>query len=313
MQVEKNLYLLCNHSEFRDQNQTNNAFSEKWKKYESSSEKEKLYQMQKEWYLTLYGFSSEAELANCLQSKKYIFDAGCGLGYKTKWFADLSPQSVVIGMDFSESISIAARNYQHIDNLFFVQGDIANTQLPNDVIDYVNCDQVIMHTEDPRKTFSELTRILKKSGEFACYVYAKKALPRELLDDFFRNKCKEMEPEALWQMSEQLTELGKRLSELNMSFESPDIPALGIVGGTYDIQRFIYWNFLKCFWNESLGRETSVVTNFDWYSPSNAQRFSVSEFKEMIAENNLIEMHFHQEEACLSGRFRPCQDLHPVL
>ena len=38
------------------------------------------------------------------------------------------------------------------------------------------------------------------------------------------------------------------------------------------IQRFIYWNFLKCFWNEQLGKETSLVTNFDWYSPSNARR-----------------------------------------
>jgi len=24
-------------------------------------------------------------------------------------------------------------------------------------------------------------------------------------------------------------------------------PELGIKGGKYDLQRFIYWNFLKCF------------------------------------------------------------------
>lgn len=46
----------------------------------------------------------------------------------------------------------------------------------------------------------------------------------------------------------------------------------------------IYWNFIKCFWNEELGYDTSVATNFDWYSPSNAKRYS-------------------EEEACYSGRF----------
>jgi ubiquinone/menaquinone biosynthesis C-methylase UbiE len=303
-QLDTNLFVLQQETEFSNQNQTNDAFSEKWTKYKDSTEKEKLYQLQKEWYLTLYGFTDESNLAAFLRTKKYIFDAGCGLGFKTQWFAELAPESIVVGMDFSESVKIAAASYKNTKNLFFVKGDIANTQIPKGMIDYVNCDQVIMHTENPEKTFAELTRLLNKKGEFACYVYAQKALPRELLDDFFRIKCKDMDATALWEMSEQLTELGKRLSELQVSFECPDIPALGIKGGTYDVQRFLYWNFLKCFWNESLGYETSKVTNFDWYSPSNAKRYSKSEFKKLIADHHLTEIHFHQEEACFSGRFR---------
>ena len=112
-----------------------------------------------------------------------------------------------------------------------------------------------------------------------------------------------MSREELWQMSEQLTELGRRLSELNITIESPDIPALGIKGGKQDIQRFIYWNFLKCFWNEELGKETSIVTNYDWYSPSNARRFSKEEVHALIEEHGLTETYFHKEEACYSGRF----------
>ena len=104
-------------------------------------------------------------------------------------------------------------------------------------------------------------------------------------------------------MSEQLTELGRRLSDLRVSFEAPDIPSLGIKGGQVDVQRFIYWNFLKCFWNPELGRETSVVTNFDWYSPSNAQRFSEAEVRAIVAASGMTERSFHAEEACYSGRF----------
>ena len=302
--VEGNFVLRTDASQHANQQHTNEAFSEKWQKYEQSDEKERLYQYQRDWYLQLYGFGTEAALADFLASKRVIFDAGCGLGYKAAWFARLAPHALVIGMDFSDAARQAAAAYRELDNLFFIQGDIAQTGLAAGSVDYTSCDQVIMHTEDPAATFAELARITaREGGEFACYFYAKKALPRELLDDHFRTACTTMDRAELWAMSEQLAELGRRLSALDVSFDCPDIPALGIKGGLVDVQRFIYWNFLKCFWNEQLGRETSVVTNFDWYSPSNAQRFSEAEVRAIVDANGMAERFFHAEEACYSGRF----------
>lgn len=304
IKIDANFIYINDKSKQKNQQQTIEAFSEKWTKYYESNEKEKLYNFQKEWYLKLYGFNKEQEFAEFLKTKKYIFDAGCGLGYKAKWFADLAPNSIVIGMDLSDGCEIAASNYKDTRNLFFIKGDIADVPFKDNTIDYVSCDQVLMHTEVPEDTFKELTRITKSGGgEFACYVYAKKALPRELLDDYFRVETKNLSNEQLWEMSRQLTELGKRLSELKIEIDIPDIPLLGIKGGKQDIQRFIYWNFLKCFWNEELGYNTSVVTNFDWYSPSNAKRYSEKEFKNMINTNGLKIKYFHKEEACYSGRF----------
>lgn len=303
IEISSNFIHIKSNSEAQNQKQTNDVFSEKWTEYEKTNEKEKLYNFQKEWYLKLYGFESESALAKFLSTKKYIFDAGCGLGYKAKWFADLAPNSIVIGMDFSDACIIAAKNYKDTKNLYFIKGDIADVPFKNDSINYVSCDQVIMHTEIPENTFKELTRITKNRGQFACYVYAKKALPRELLDDYFRIETKNLTNEQLWEMSRQLTQLGKTLSELKIKVEIPDIPLLGIKGGKQDIQRFIYWNFLKCFWNEDLGYETSVATNFDWYSPSNAKRYSEEEYIKMIKDNNLSIEYFHREEACYSGRF----------
>lgn len=301
IEIQDNLILLKNISQDMNQQQTNDVFSEKWTEYEKTSEKEKLYDMQKEWYLTLYGFEDELDLAKFLATKKYIFDAGCGLGYKAKWFADLSPNSIVIAMDFSDACMIAAQNYKETKNLYFIKGDIAKTPFLDNSIDYVSCDQVIMHTEIPEETFKELTRVTKK--EFSCYVYAKKALPRELLDEHFRSYCKNLSNDELWDMSKKLTELGKTLSDLNIKIDVPDIPQMNIKGGEYDLQRFIYWNFLKCFWSKNLGEETSVATNFDWYSPSNAKRYSEEEYKLIIDNNNLNIEYFHSEEACYSGRF----------
>lgn len=307
LSVDGNFVLRTDVSNQTKQHQTNEAFSEKWQKYEQSEEKERLYQFQRDWYLKLYGFDTEAALETFLRSKRVIFDAGCGLGYKAAWFAKLAPHSVVIGMDFSDAARQAAKIYNDLPNLFFIQGDIANTGLRTGCVDYTSCDQVIMHTEDPEATFSELARVTSRAGgEFSCYFYAKKALPRELLDDYFRMQCMRMDRGELWAMAEQITELGRRLSALNVSFDCPDIPALGIKGGAYDVQRFIYWNFLKCFWNEKLGPETSVITNFDWYSPSNARRFSESEVRSIVATNGMAEAFFHVEEACYSGRFVHC-------
>lgn len=284
------------------QKQTKDTFSEKWTQFEEGKKKDEVYQFQKEWFLKLYGFNSEKQLKEYLSNKKTILDAGCGLGYKAAWFAALAPHATVIGIDISEAAVIAAKNYKSIPNLYFHQSDIASTGLKKNTIDFTVCDQVIMHTENPELTFSHLSDITALEGEFACYVYRKKALPRELLDDYFRKATHNIQSDQLWEMSAQLTELGKRLSELNVSFEAPDIPLLGIKAGTYDIQRFIYWNFIKCFWREDWGKEMCDATNFDWYAPSNAKRYSKEEYKKMIKENNLSILHFYEEEACYSSR-----------
>jgi len=304
VEVIDNIIVLKEDSSLDNQAQTNEIFGDKWKKVDEQGIVENSFDFQKRWYLDLYGFSSEDELQGYLQSKSTILDAGCGLGYKSAWFAELAPECTVIGMDFSDAAYHAANNYKHIANLYFIKGDIANSGIKEGAIDYISCDQVLHHTEDPARTFSHLTSLLSEQGEFACYVYAKKALPRELLDDYFRSNVKDMNKDELWRMSEQLTKLGKTLSELNVKVKVPDLPLLNIKGGEYDIQRFIYWNFMKCFWNEEYGLEYSTATNFDWYAPSNAYRYSEEEYKAMINDNNLNILYFHREEACYSGRFK---------
>lgn len=283
--------------------QTNATFTDKWRRYGESNEKELLYAAQRAWYLQLYGFETEQALAKYLQSCRMVLDAGCGLGYKAAWFADLAPDTTVIGVDYSAAAIQAATAYRDRSNLFFFQGDIAALPMLEGAFDYVSCDQVIMHTQDPDRTFAELARLTSAAGQFACYFYAKKALPRELLDDYFRKHCQSMSSEDLWTMAEQVTELGKRLDALREEIEVPAIPALGIPAGRTTVQRFIYWNFMKCFWNESLGRDTSIVTNFDWYSPSQARRYERSEIERLVSVAGMQILTFHQEEACYSGRF----------
>jgi len=286
--------------------QTGEAFSAKWASidYESESFRRALAR-QKAWYLELYGFASEGELAAFLRSCGSVLDAGAGACAKAAWFAELAPETTIVAADVSESLWAAWRRYRGLPNLHFVQCDIAD--LPffgSGGFDYVSCDQVIHHTADPEASFRELVRLLPPAGQVAVYVYRRKALPRELLDEHFRELAPTLSEEALWELSRQVTELGRVLSQVEGEIEVPCIPLLGIEGGRSSVQRFLYWNFLKCFWNPELGAGTSVRTNFDWYAPSQAARYSEAEFRAWIRCAGLEELHFHALPSSWSGRFR---------
>jgi ubiquinone/menaquinone biosynthesis C-methylase UbiE len=287
-----------------NQSQTKDIFSDKWETVSKFEKIEETFEFQRKWFLELYGFVTEENLKNFLKNKNIIVDYGSGLGYKSAWFAKLAPHATVIGIEISDSVYIASKKYDNFPNLYFFKGDIAKTGFKENIVDFSVCDQVIMHTENPDLTFSHIAAVTSKQGVFACYVYSKKALPRELIDDYFRLHTHSITPEQMWEFSKQITVLGRTLSELNIKFIAPDIPLLGIKGGEYDLQRFIYWNFLKCFWNDELGYEISYGTNFDWYAPSNAKRYSKNEFLDLVNRNSMYPSFFHEEEACYSGCFQ---------
>lgn len=310
--VEERYYQIDANVLESNQELTNFAFSEKWNSYnnENANEIEKWFDLQKNWFLKNYGFDDEVQLSKHLRNLELILDAGCGIGYKTAWFASLAPESTVVGIDYSSSAYIGYKKYREkFENLIFAQGDIPSTKINNEQVGFVVCDQVIMHTEDPLKTLKELSRITSSEGEICCYWYKKKALPREILDGYFRKSANKLTNDELWQLSKEVLTLGKMLSELNINADFPDVPSLGIKGGKMDLQRFIYWNFLKCFWNEDLGYSTSLSTNFDWYSPVNAKRFSKDEVDKDVNECMLKEIYFNQEEASFSGRYTKSKQL----
>jgi len=95
--------------------------------------------------------------------------------------------------------------------------------------------------------------------------------------------------------------LGRSLTKLKKKIIIPnDIPILGIKSGTYDVQRFIYWHFLKCFWDPSNNFERSIGMNFDWYSPKYAYRHTPLEVKKWFKESKLRITYFKEIESGIS-------------
>ena len=95
--------------------------------------------------------------------------------------------------------------------------------------------------------------------------------------------------------SEQVTKLGKELQKYNNRLLiEDDIPLLGIKKGTYDVQKFIYDHFLKCYYNEKLGFNMSVITNVDWYHPKYASHHTREEIEGWFRDNNIEGIKFIQ-------------------
>ena len=304
--IEQNLFRNPVPTESPEVRQTRESFSAKWEMLEHGGDAfSRLLPIQRRWYLEKYGFDSESDFQRFLARCGIVVDAGTGNGAKAAWFAQLCPEALIVAIDLSDSLVAAANHYQHVPNLVFVQSDIACMDFLRDgVVDYVSCDEVIHHTRVPKDTFSELLRVLAPGGHLSCYVYRRKALPRELLDEEFRQRCRHLRSEELAQLAAEITELGRILSTVGGELEFPAVPALGIEAGRMTVQRFIYWNFMKCYWNEDIGYEGSTVVNFDWYSPAIAARFSKEEFREWFEGDHLEEVHFYTEPACYCVRLR---------
>ena len=68
---------------------------------------------------------------------------------------------------------------------------------------------------------------------------------------------------------------------------------LGIEEGEYDLQRFVYHFFMKCFWNSNLTFQENAAINYDWYHPQIATRHTIEEVKEWFMREDLSILHEH--------------------
>jgi hypothetical protein len=110
-----------------------------------------------------------------------------------------------------------------------------------------------------------------------------------------------MTPEECMEVSEAITKFGKALSDIKVEITIPaDIPILDIKAGTYDLQRWIYWNIFKCYWNDSMDWTSNVVTNFDWYHPLFAHRHTPEEVRGWFVEQGLVINHMSVVESGIS-------------
>jgi SAM-dependent methyltransferase len=278
------------------------SFSEKWSRIPNYGHDEKTREFQLQWYLQRYGWNGTGGLYDFLATRKLVLDAGTGTGRDTKLYAEHTPGQV-FGIDISRSVEAAHQHLRHLPNAHLIQADLTHLPFPKKFFDFIASDQVLHHTPNTEASFKYLVEHLAPGGQIAIYVYKKKGPVREFCDDYLRSYTTKLNAEECYQFSKAITSFGKSLSDQKVEITVPeDIPLLAINAGKHNLQRFIYWNFFKCFWNDDFDFETNVMVNFDWYHPKDAHRHTPEEVKRWFQDMNLEMVHFDVNESGISAR-----------
>lgn len=262
--------------------QTVLSFAQKWAKHRYYREHTRRFYTQ--WYLDRYGFFELDQLQGFLSGMSNILDAGTGSGRDAVNFAEHSTAAVFAVDTAWEALEVARKQIAE-PRVAFVHADLHRLPFPDGFFDFINCDQVIHHTPDPRAAFEILRRKLKSGGHICCYVYRKKAPIREFTDDYVRERISKLPADAAIEACEAITKFGHTLADLHVTVEvEEDIPILGIKKGPIDLQRLFHWHMFKCFWNDEFDFFTNNIVNFDWYHPEHCFRFEPDEFRAWFAE-----------------------------
>ncbi len=279
-------------------NNTEKSFKDKWENNKNLAFEETLREGSEifNWILNRNGFKNRESFQNFLKEKKRILDAGCGNGRVTALLRlNCSPDKTeIVGIDLVAA-EVAKKNLSTESNVTFFQKDLLGDLSDLGKFDFIYCQEVLHHTNDPRRAFKNLVSLLGDNGEIAIYVYKRKAPVREYVDDYIRNIISKYDYEKAMEVCSEITQLGKSLHESKLQIKVPKLDILEIDGGEFDIQRFIYHFFMKCFWNPDLSFEANVAINYDWYHPQNCTRHTLEEIKNWFEESNLTINHAFQD------------------
>ena len=261
---------IAGRSDVGDQARTNQTFSDKWRRFKRYGFEPAHREFLFEWYCKKLGVPDLDALRAFYRDRERVLEVGPGSGFNTRFIAE-NCRGSVFALDISDAAFTTYENTRDLVNCTVLQADLMDSPFYDEAFDLIIADGVLHHTPSTRDAVAALYRKVRPGGEFFFYVYRKMGAVRQYSDRHIRERFTKFSPEECYTACEAITELGRELSRLNATIvlERP-IPALGIPAGTHNVQRLIYYNFLKCFWNEAFDFETNNMVNFDWYHPHNA-------------------------------------------
>lgn len=268
----------------KKQNQVSKSFGYKWTN-SSFGQNDKEFETKLKG--PILGFMGILEKDLSFVKNKTVLDVGVGSGSSARLWAGQAKE--FHGVDISSAVYKAPNAIKNFcENPILAQADLNNLPYLDKSFEVVISNGVLHHTPNTKNALKSIIKKLKPGGDCLFYVYKKKSPMREFMDDYIREKISDLSPEQSLKKMESLTKFGKDLSKQNITIKIfEDLPLLGIKKGEYDLQRFIYNHFFKCFWNDEWGFDYSNIVNFDWYHPKFAWRHSKNEIKEWCKDLRL--------------------------
>ena len=124
-------------------------------------------------------------------SNRIVVDAGCGNGRYINIVKQISfpPPRLIIGVDLSDSIFVAAKNCSKFDNVLFLRSNLNLLgKILKEPVDYVYSIGVLHHTPNARESFNNLIKCVKREGFISVYIYGKGNRLLCKVNSFLRNR-----------------------------------------------------------------------------------------------------------------------------
>jgi SAM-dependent methyltransferase/uncharacterized protein YbaR (Trm112 family) len=277
----------------REQGKTKVTFDTKWDEIPNYAIAGSERNFVVDWYVKKLGVASVDELRAYYRGKRRILEVGPGSGFNVRFMIENTP-GLVFALDISTGARATFCNNREFENCHAVQGDLMDAPFADNYFDFIMADGVLHHTPNTKAAVAALYQKLAPGGQFFFYVYKKMGPARQFVDAHIRSIFKDMTTEECIRACEPLTELGRELSRLDakVTLEKP-IDVLGIPAGTHDVQRLIYYNFVKCFWNDDFDYKTNNIVNYDWYHPNSAFQHTQAEVEGWLDELGVADYQFN--------------------
>jgi len=115
------------------------------------------------------------QFKNFIGYRKTILEVGCGTGQLSNYFA-IGTNNDIFGLDPTKASLDLAKEFadkNNIINVKFINADIFDDVLKDEVFDFIWTNGVLHHTKDPYGAFKILIKYLKKEGYVLVGLYNK--------------------------------------------------------------------------------------------------------------------------------------------
>ncbi|WP_324171533.1 class I SAM-dependent methyltransferase [Sulfurimonas sp.] len=282
---------------------TTKAFGWQWKNSNMGhNEGSKVYS--KNLFFDRYGID-ELELKKYI-ADKIVYDPAIGSGRVEYIFAKYTKE--IYATDLSDAVYEAKDKLKNLfNNIHYFKGNLITPPFRQNSFDAVVCHAILQHTGNTFEGIKSLTNVLKPGGIILFDVYRKAAPIRDFTDDFIRSLVCDLKPQDAWDKLLPITKLAQDLYIKKITI-SQEIQELDIEKGEYNLQRFIYYKFLKTFWNENMSFEDNHMVVFDWFYPKISERYTVEEVKNWLSKLNLEVIKFHVLEGGIGVIAKKCAE-----
>lgn len=271
--------------------ETRSSFSDKWNRSPRHAiDDPTTEEWWDTWTATKFGYERPPELYEFYATRRRVLDVGCGVGQNLLRIARRT-QGFVLGLDLSAAADHAYANTRRQPNVAVVQADLMHPPFRAGSFDLITSDGVLHHTPSTAAAFASIAPLAEPGGFVGIHVYRKQGPIHEFATDHMRASMTEMTAAECWEACKPITAFGKSLSDMKVQITVPeDIPLLEIKAGTYDLQRFVYYHFFKCFWNDLQSFDENNLSNFDHYHPTDAHRHTVAEVESWYRDAGLTDV-----------------------